>query len=825
LERRLDQEKVSLFVPGGSVRLPPGTLFARSAGVSARRVFLVQRIGRLTISIWTACLCLIWSAGPVAARTLGQWDFDGGDLSATSGVAMEYYGGTTASKTQFGTTVSFGIPNIAGSVASVMKFPACLPSEGYVMHTNAPGNGGGIYINQYSLVLDLLYPAASTNAWRAILQTSRTNGNDADFFVGNGTTTPNANGIGVAGQYHGAIQPNTWYRVAVTVDLTTLTMAKYINGSLVGVQSLADSLDGRWSLYSTNTAPDWLLLFADNDNDTKTGYVNSIQFRDYVMSAPEIAELGGPSANGIPLPVAPTNLQLVSPNGGEYWPAGSTQVVSWTVTDPSGVVNVELYDGASLRAPLGQAPMVDGRFDWSISPYLGDSADYRVKLSAAAFPAVSDASDAPFEVYGSAPEPTVITKLPMLQDARPDAMNLIWETSSFGNPNRVDFGLNDVSENTIANVSTQQLDATHFVHAATIQPLQIETVYKYRVRSGTATSPTFTLRTAPRPGTPIRIVWFADEQDYTIFRQQVPHMAARKPDLVLAAGDLMNDGASIAQWQDYWFGPLQLGNLAQTTPVLFCRGNHDGEGALAYAYSALPGNEAWFAFTYGSSRFIFLDTNIETAEQTAWLENELASTEAQRASFRVVSFHKPPYTDLWDGPGYNGEAFVRENWVPLFEQYKVDVVVSGHTHAYLRGMNDNVMYVIVGGAGNVVDTYTGYVWGFFTVKQSLHHYGVMEVDGYALTWNAYDVNDVLFDSYGLASQTPFCPADFDGDTDVDEDDFVLFRPCLSGPHAPPAADCSQEDIDADGDVDQTDYGLFQRCYSGTNEVAAANCAQ
>ncbi|HPD28647.1 MAG TPA: metallophosphoesterase [Phycisphaerae bacterium] len=785
----------------------------------------MQRIGRLTISIWTACLCLIWSAGPVAARTLGQWDFDGGDLSATSGVAMEYYGGTTASKTQFGTTVSFGIPNIAGSVASVMKFPACLPSEGYVMHTNAPGNGGGIYINQYSLVLDLLYPAASTNAWRAILQTSRTNGNDADFFVGNGTTTPNANGIGVAGQYHGAIQPNTWYRVAVTVDLTTLTMAKYINGSLVGVQSLADSLDGRWSLYSTNTAPDWLLLFADNDNDTKTGYVNSIQFRDYVMSAPEIAELGGPSANGIPLPVAPTNLQLVSPNGGEYWPAGSTQVVSWTVTDPSGVVNVELYDGASLRAPLGQAPMVDGRFDWSISPYLGDSADYRVKLSAAAFPAVSDASDAPFEVYGSAPEPTVITKLPMLQDARPDAMNLIWETSSFGNPNRVDFGLNDVSENTIANVSTQQLDATHFVHAATIQPLQIETVYKYRVRSGTATSPTFTLRTAPRPGTPIRIVWFADEQDYTIFRQQVPHMAARKPDLVLAAGDLMNDGASIAQWQDYWFGPLQLGNLAQTTPVLFCRGNHDGEGALAYAYSALPGNEAWFAFTYGSSRFIFLDTNIETAEQTAWLENELASTEAQRASFRVVSFHKPPYTDLWDGPGYNGEAFVRENWVPLFEQYKVDVVVSGHTHAYLRGMNDNVMYVIVGGAGNVVDTYTGYVWGFFTVKQSLHHYGVMEVDGYALTWNAYDVNDVLFDSYGLASQTPFCPADFDGDTDVDEDDFVLFRPCLSGPHAPPAADCSQEDIDADGDVDQTDYGLFQRCYSGTNEVAAANCAQ
>lgn len=786
----------------------------------------MHRISRLTIPVLSAaCLCLVWSVRPVAAQSIGQWDFDAGNLSATSGVAMEYYGSTTASKTQFGTTTFFGIPNIGGSVASVMRFPACLSSEGYVVHTNAPGNGGGTYINQYSLVLDLLYPTTSTNAWRAIFQTSRTNGNDADFFVGNGTTTPSANGIGVASQYHGVIQPNTWYRVAVTVDLTTLTMAKYINGSLVGTQSLADSLDGRWSLYSTDTAPDWVLLFADNDNDTKTGYVNSVQFRDYAMAAPEIAELGGPSASGIPLPTAPTDLQLVSPNGGEHWQAGSTQTVSWTVTDPNGVVNIELYDGGALRAQLGRAPMADGQFTWSISPYLGDSADYRVKISAAAFPEVSDTSDAPFEVYGSVPEPTVITKLPMLQDARPDAMNLIWETSGHGTPNGVDFGLSDVSENTITDVVTQQLDATHFIHTATIQPLQVETVYKYRVRSGDTTSATYSFRTAPRPGTPIRIVWFADEQGYTIFRQQVPHMAARDPDLVLVAGDLMNDGTSIAQWQDYWFGPLELGNLAQTTPVLFCRGNHDGESALAYAYSVLPGNEAWFALTYGSTRFIFLDTNIQTAEQTSWLENELASTEAQRASFRVVSFHKPPYTDLWDSPGYSGEAFVRENWVPLFEQYKVDVVVSGHTHAYLRGMSDNVMYMIVGGAGNIIDTYTTYVWGFFTVKQSVHHYGVMEIDGYSLAWNAYDVNDVLFDSYELVSRTPFCPADFDGDTDVDNDDFALLLPCMSGPDVSAAPSCSQEDIDVDGDVDQTDYGLFQRCYSGSDEVAPANCAQ
>jgi len=241
----------------------------------------------------------------------------------------------------------------------------------------------------------------------------------------------------------------------------------------------------------------------------------------------------------------------VSPNGGEDWQAGSTQTISWTVNSPSSLVSIELYDGAMLRAQLGHAPMSDGQFNWSISPYLGDSTDYRIRISAAAFPELSDSSDESFEVYGSVPEPTTITKLPMLQDVRTDAMNLIWETNGYGHPSAVDFGVSDVSENTITEVETQQLDATHFVHTATIEPLQIETVYKYRVRSGAATSATFAFRTAPRPSTPIRTVWFADEQGYTIFQQQVPHMAARDPDLVLVSGDLMYDGADITQWQDY----------------------------------------------------------------------------------------------------------------------------------------------------------------------------------------------------------------------------------------------------------------------------------
>ena len=59
------------------------------------------------------------------AAVTGQWDFKGG-LSASIGNDLEYFdlpGGETELATQFGTTSSFGIPDIDGQSANVMKMP------------------------------------------------------------------------------------------------------------------------------------------------------------------------------------------------------------------------------------------------------------------------------------------------------------------------------------------------------------------------------------------------------------------------------------------------------------------------------------------------------------------------------------------------------------------------------------------------------------------------------------------------------------------------------------------------------------------------------
>ena len=43
-------------------------------------------------------------------------------------------------------------------------------------------------------------------------------------------------------------------------------------------------------------------LFADEDNERQDMWVNAVQIREGRMSDEEVAALGGPDANGIPLP-------------------------------------------------------------------------------------------------------------------------------------------------------------------------------------------------------------------------------------------------------------------------------------------------------------------------------------------------------------------------------------------------------------------------------------------------------------------------------------------------------------------------------------------
>lgn len=72
-----------------------------------------------------------------------------------------------------------------------------------------------------------------------------------------------------------------------------------------------------------------------------------------------------------------------------------------------------------------------------------------------------------------------------------------------------------------------------------------------------------------------------------------------------------------------------------------------------------------------------------------------------------------------------------------------------------------------------------------------------------------------------------CPLqmDFDGDGDVDQDDFALLQRCLDATGIIPTDPaCSGVSLDGDLDVDQQDLLIFQRCFTGPGITVDPTCA-
>ena len=69
--------------------------------------------------------------------------------------------------------------------------------------------------------------------------------------------------------------------------------------------------------------------------------------------------------------------------------------------------------------------------------------------------------------------------------------------------------------------------------------------------------------------------------------------------------------------------------------------------------------------------------------QKAWLEKELAAARADRdVDWVVVCMHQ---VAISTADQFNGaDLGIREEWVPLFDRYGVDLVVCGHEHHYER---------------------------------------------------------------------------------------------------------------------------------------------
>ncbi|MFT7274067.1 MAG: hypothetical protein ACI9V1_003610 [Spirosomataceae bacterium] len=102
--------------------------------------------------------------------------------------------------------------------------------------------------------------------------------------------------------------------------------------------------------------------------------------------------------------------------------------------------------------------------------------------------------------------------------------------------------------------------------------------------------------------------------------------------------------------------------------------------------------EAYYSVDYGNVHFISLDSYgyddgkyplaDKRSKQYQWLERDLA---ANKLLWTVVFFHHPPFTKRsHDSDAERELEVIRETLVPVFDKYKVDLVLSGHSHVYER---------------------------------------------------------------------------------------------------------------------------------------------
>jgi 3',5'-cyclic AMP phosphodiesterase CpdA len=195
----------------------------------------------------------------------------------------------------------------------------------------------------------------------------------------------------------------------------------------------------------------------------------------------------------------------------------------------------------------------------------------------------------------------------------------------------------------------------------------------------------------------------------------IGELDTRQPlDVLALLGDNVYPTGDPAKLADTVFTPfahlLQRG--VELDAVL---GNHDvmqGHAAGQVATLDLPGR--WWARHDGDVLIVGLDSaRPGDPDQRAWLERTLASA---TETWRIVLLHHPPYS-----AGYQGSSErVRRAFVPLFERYGVQLVLSGHDHDYQRSVPINgVTYVVTGGAAGTRRTGEA---DFTAVSFSWHHF-------------------------------------------------------------------------------------------------------
>jgi 3',5'-cyclic AMP phosphodiesterase CpdA len=322
-------------------------------------------------------------------------------------------------------------------------------------------------------------------------------------------------------------------------------------------------------------------------------------------------------------------------------------------------------------------------------------------------------------------------------------------------------------------------------HSVTFTNLLSDTLYAYRVGDGQHWSEWFQFKTAAKTAKPFSFLYVGDAQNYIfeLWSRLIRQGFKKAPDarFIIHAGDLVNNAHHENQWHEWFTAGGWLHGMLPSVPT---PGNHeyrsynDSEEAKKIAHLSvqwshqftLPQNgpanlkESVYFFDYQDTRIISLNSNLMRKEQVPWIDSVLANNPNK---WTVITFHHP----IFSGANDRDNKELRDLWKPLFDKYKVDLVLTGHDHTYTRGQSPKTKNTLTGvnkreGATVYVVSVSGgkmyqlsdSLWNSYDeaqlnrVAENTQLFQVINIEGNKLKYEAYTAIGQLYDAFDLVKR-------------------------------------------------------------------------
>jgi len=328
----------------------------------------------------------------------------------------------------------------------------------------------------------------------------------------------------------------------------------------------------------------------------------------------------------------------------------------------------------------------------------------------------------------------------------------LWETAVC----TLEWGLNNTTFPFSIDTQESGSGENGHQHSHTITNLFSGIKYFYRISAqGSQGYYTGSFRAAPSENTTeLKFMVYGDSRSFPTIHASVAGAMmstfAADPNfqtLIFSTGDLVTDGNNEVDWDEQLLGSDQpnIQEMLENIPFHACMGNHELPGNLFEKYFPYPfESPRYWSFDYGPAHFMIVDQYTDyspNSAQLTWIENDLAST---IKPWKFIYFHEPG----WSAGGHPNNSNVQAYLQPLFEQYGVAMVFTGHNHYYARAVVNGVHHVTTGGGG--AELYAPYPNPSYVVAANMsYHFCKVEIDGDSLAFTAVKPDGAVIDTFTM----------------------------------------------------------------------------